>query len=184
MNYLNIDSIKFPTNVSPIINLANYYAKGTAPKIVGQMTDLIQEFTGTSIKEWGIWYLKRHPNAINDATKKIMSKLMEFKDAMAQIDEKVVEQWVKDLVIVKTFVGLKYQEAILKKLAEIKRKNFKMANPEEEAKGIDGFIDDIPVSIKPDTYKQKTSLPEVIGLKIIFYSKDKDGIKIDLSEII
>ncbi len=38
----------------------------------------------------------------------------------------MVEQWVKDLVIVKTFGGLRFHEAILKKGAEIKRANSRL----------------------------------------------------------
>jgi len=34
-----------------------------------------------------------------------------------------------------------------------------MAVPEEEAKGIDGYIGDIPISIKPQTYESKQMLP-------------------------
>jgi len=55
------------------------------------------------------------------------------------------------LVLVKTFIGLKFQEAILKKVASIMGKTYRLTKPEEEAKGIDGFIGDIPVSIKPST---------------------------------
>ena len=35
-----------------------------------------------------------------------------------------------------------------------------------------------PVIIKPDTYRTKSSLMEKLPDKIIFYSKSKDGIKI------
>jgi hypothetical protein len=56
--------------------------------------------------------------------------------------------------------------------------------PEEESKGIDGFIGDIPVSIKPSTYKVKGSLPETISCKVIYYEKIKDGIVVDYSEIL
>ncbi|MDO9028103.1 MAG: MjaI family restriction endonuclease, partial [Candidatus Roizmanbacteria bacterium] len=56
--------------------------------------------------------------------------------------------------------------------------------PYEESKGIDGLIGDIPVSIKPVTYKIKKGLSENIKLKIIYYEKLKDGIEVDYSEII
>ena len=46
----------------------------------------------------------------------------------------MVEQWVRDLVIVKTFAGLRFQEAILKKGAEIKGTGYRFANPDEESK--------------------------------------------------
>jgi hypothetical protein len=78
---------------------------------------------------------------------------------------------------------LRFQEAILKKGAEIKGTTYRLATPVEESKGIDGYIGDIPVSIKPYSYKVKASLPEHIEAKIIYYNKVKDGIEVDYTEI-
>jgi len=61
---------------------------------------------------------------------------------------------------VKTFAGLKFQEAILKRGARIKGTHWRWSKPDEESKGIDGYIGNIPVSIKPFTYEVKASLPE------------------------
>lgn len=102
---------------------------------------------------------------------------------MSKIDRAAVEQWVRDLVIVKTFTGLRFQEAILKKGAELKRTGYRLASPGEESEGIDGYIGDIPVSIKPHTYAAKTGLPEFINVKLIFYKKVDGGIEVDYGEI-
>jgi len=182
--YLDIETPEFPKYVAPLINLANQYAQGTRPKIVGQMSELIQEFQGKTLREWEEWYLKIKPDAIREATEKILLKLKELKNALNKIDRATVEQWVRDLVIVKTFAGLRFQEAILKKGAEIKGTNYRLAEPDEESKGIDGFIGDIPVSIKPHTYEVKSALPEHIETKIIYYSKIDDGIEVDYGEIL
>ena len=45
-------------------------------------------------------------------------------------------------------------------------------------------IGDISVSIKPYTYEVKAALLEHIGIKIIFYRKIDDGIKVDYGEIL
>jgi hypothetical protein len=182
--YLDIETPEFPKYVSPLINLANRYAQGTRPKVVGQMSELIQEFEGKTLREWEEWYLKKNPDAIRNATEKILLKLKELKNALSKIDQATVEQWVRDLVIVKTFAGLRFQEAILKKGAEIKRTSYRLAEPDEESKGIDGYIGNIPVSIKPHTYKVKSELPEHIGTKIIYYRKVDDGIEVDYGEIL
>ncbi len=182
--YLEIETPEFPKYVSPLINLANQYAQGTRPRIVGQMSELIQQFTGKKMSEWEKWYLEQKPEAIKAATEKILKKLENFRDALDKTDESVVEQWVRDLVIVKTFIGLRFQEAILKKGADIKGTNYHLSNPEDEAKGIDGYIGDIPVSIKPHTYKVKAALPEHIAKKIIYYKKVDKGIEVDYGEIL
>lgn len=182
--YLEIQNPKFPKYVAPLINLANQYAQATRPKVVGQMSNLIQEFKGKTLSEWEEWYLKKKPEAIKNATEKIFKKLKELKNTINKIDKKIVEEWVKDLVIVKTFIGLRFQEAILKKGAEIKGTNYRLAEPDEESKGIDGYIGDIPVSIKPYTYRTKAALPEHIDVKIIYYTKIAHGIEVDYGEIL
>lgn len=55
----------------------------------------------------------------------------------------------------------------------MKKVSYSLSNPQEESKGIDGFIGDIPVSIKPITYKTKNMLNEKIEVKFIFYEKRK-----------
>lgn len=180
---LDIETPEFPKYVAPLINLANQYAQGTRPKIVGQMSDLIQHFTGKTLSEWEEWYLEQKPEAIKTATERILQKLKDFRNAIDKIDHSMVEQWVRDLVVVKTFFGLRFQEVVLKKGAEIKRTSYRLSEPEEESKGIDGYIGDIPVSIKPHTYKAKAALPEHIATKIIYYKKLKDGIEVDYEEI-
>ncbi len=108
---LEISSPTFPKYVTQIINLANQNAQWTRPRVVGQLSDLIRVFSGKTIKEWEKWYLEKYPDAIKDAKEKIMEMVKNIKDAINKIDENMVNEWVKDLVIVKTFLGLKFQEA-------------------------------------------------------------------------
>lgn len=183
LSYLRIEKPEFPKYVSPLINFANFYARGTVPEIVGQMTDLIQQFPGKSLSEWEEWYLAQNPDGIIRAIDIILQKLEELKDILSKIDRSTVEKWVKDLVIVKTYVGLRFQQAILKKGSEIRKCSFRISSPEEESQGIDGYIGETPVSIKPDTYEAKASLPENIKVKIIYYKKIKDGIEVDYSNV-
>jgi len=182
--YLNIETPDFPKYVSQILNLANQNAGGTRPGIVGKMSELIQQFSGKTLSDWEKWYQKTHPQAIKQATQKILAMVKNLREAMNEIDERMVEKWVKDLVILKTFLGLRFQKAILKKVAEVKKSPYREANFQEEGRGIDGYIGDIPVSIKPETYKTKSFLPEKLGAKIIYYKKVKDGIEIDYSELL
>jgi hypothetical protein len=181
---LEILKPEFPKYATQIINLANQNAQGTRPRVVGQLTELIQEFTGRTLEEWEQWYVQRYPDAIENARKKILLMLGNMKDTMNRIDEDMVNVWVRDLVIVQTFLGLKFQEAILKKAAEIKGVGYRLAEKADESKGIDGYIGKIPVSIKPDTYKIKKSLREDIKVKMIYYKKIKNGIEVDYSEVI
>jgi len=180
---LEIPSPSFPKYVTQIINLANQNAQGTRPKVVGQLSDLIQEFPGKKFEEWKAWYLEKHPDAIKNARGKIFDMVEKIKHAVNEIDENMVNEWAKDLVLVKTFLGLKFQEAVLKKAAEIKGVDYRLSDNTEESKGIDGYVGDIPVSIKPDTYKIKKGLSEQIGAKLIYYKKLKTSIEVDYTEL-
>jgi hypothetical protein len=136
------------------------------------------------LKEWEEWYLTKHPEALSQAATKVFEMVENFKDVMTKIDKEMVEKWVKDLVILKTFIGLKFQEAILKSVASELNRTYRLATPEEESQGIDGLIGEKPVSIKPTSYEMKKSLSETIEVPFIFYEKLKDGIKITFDESI
>lgn len=88
----------------------------------------------------------------------------------------MVERWVHDLVVVKTFIGMKCQKAILIKVAELEGKDWRLSSVLDESKGIDGYVGDEPVSIKPSTYKTKNALRELISVRMIYYEKAKDGV--------
>jgi len=182
-NLAGIETLEFPKYTTQIMNLANQNAQGTRPKIVGQMSDLINEFPGKLFDEWSDWYQEKHPEAIEIATEKIFHMVQCLKVAINEIDKELVRKWVEDLVVNKTFTGMKFQQAILKVLSEKLETTYKPSNPEEEAKGIDGYIGDKPVSIKPSTYKMMNRLPENIDIAIITYEKGKTGITVDYSSL-
>ncbi len=182
LTLLETEASFFSKYSTQILNLANQNAQGTRPSVVGQMSDLIQEFKGNKIKDWEEWYLEKHPEAISIAANRIFEMVNNFKDVMTKIDKDMVERWVKDLVIIKTFIGLKFQEAILKSVANYFKTSYRLAQPAEESLGIDGIIGEKAVSIKPITYEAKKALSEVIEAPILFYEKVKDGIKITFAE--
>jgi hypothetical protein len=47
------DEPEFPKYATQIMNLANQNAQGTRPRVVGQMSELIQEFRGRRFNEIG-----------------------------------------------------------------------------------------------------------------------------------
>ena len=175
---------EFPRYTTQIMNLANQNAQGTRPRVVGQLSELIKECPEKTYEGWKDWYLSKYPKAIENATEKISKMMNNLKKAIGVIDKSMIRKWVKDLVLEKTFIGLRFQEAILKKVAKIKNTDYRLSEAKEESQGIDGFIGNIPVSIKPTTYKTKNALREEIKTKIIFYNKTKSGLEIDADQIL
>lgn len=176
----------FPKYTSQLINWANQNAQGTRPKIVGQMSELFPEFgestDNITIDNWEKWYLDKYPDAIENATKKIYEQVENLKEAIKLIDKDMVRDWVTDLVINKTYNGMYVQKAILASLAERVDKEYRLATPAEESMGIDGYVGEVPYSIKPDAYKSMNRLSENIHVKMIYYTKTKTGIKVEVEE--
>ena len=157
---------EFPKYTTQVINLVNGNAGGTRPKVVGQMSELIQEFPGKTIQEWIEWYGAKQPEAVDKATEKIYEMYLAMQKAFTQIDKEL------------TFCGLKFQEAILKYIADELHVSYRLATIEEEAQNVDGYVNDKPVQIKATSYRLKNTA-EVIEVPIIFYDKKKDGVVIE-----
>ena len=178
----NASQYPFPKYTTMLINQINQTAQGTRSKVVGQMSELIQEFDGQTLDEWIDWYNERQPNAVEAATEKIYNQFLKQKEAMMLIDKQLIREWVKDLVYTKTFCGLKVQQAIISFIAGKLGKDWRLANKEEESKCIDGYIGNKPIQIKSSTYKKENHLNEVIEVPIIYYEKKKDGLNVEYNE--
>lgn len=59
------------------------------------MSELIQQFPGKSLPEWEEWYLQQKPEALTNATGKILQKLTEFQEVLA----KTAELWKNGFAI-------------------------------------------------------------------------------------
>lgn len=177
---------EFPKYTTQLINLANQNSGGTRPKVVGQLSDLFPEFVSSGAKvtpnNWKIWYENKFPENKKIATQKILDHIQNLKEAITLIDEEMVEKWVEDLITYKTYNGIYIQKTILAFLAEKEKTNYRMATPDEEAKGIDGYVGNVPYSIKPYSYKSKMGLPETIDVKMIYYKKENKKWQIDVEE--
>ena len=176
----------FPKYTTQLINLAGQNSQGTRPPVVGQLSELIQIFmqetNNLTINGWAEWYNDKYPKAIDNATDKIYAQVLKLQEAIKLIDRKMVREWVVDLIVNKTFNGLCVQNSILAYLSEISNKSYRLSTPEEESKGIDGFVGNKAYSIKPMTYKTMNRLPEQIKVSMIYYEKVTNGLKIEVEE--
>lgn len=170
--------ITFPKYTTQLMNIANRNSQATRPRHVGQLSELIQQFDGDDYDDWVAWYTERRPQAIAAASQKIYQMVVKMRRAMDRIDEAMVKKWTRDLILTKTYIGLRFQKSILKQIAARKNTTFRLATPGEEARGIDGFIGSTPVSVKPYSYQSKAELNEQIDVAIIYYKKVRGGLKV------
>jgi site-specific DNA-methyltransferase (adenine-specific) len=77
----------FPRYTTQLINLANQNAQGTRPRVVGQLSELINECPEKTYEGWKNWYLKKHPTAVKNATEKIDEMVNNLKGAINLIDK-------------------------------------------------------------------------------------------------
>ena len=138
---------------------------------VGKMHEFFGRRKFRSKNEWIKWYEKNYPDTIQKAVNKIWENIVEF-----GIDRKKhrrykphIKNFVRHLVLHKTYTGLKIQEAILVKLAELKRSDYKWSSSKQDSQGTDGFVGNIPITVKPDTCKYKKHP----GVKRINYTINK-----------
>lgn len=171
-----VDNPKYTTYLlRPAVNLS----QSNRPRVVGQMSDIIEEFRqkhpdGT-FEDWVNYYETEYDGdeRLEEATEIAYPMVEKMRDAFEQIDEEMTHDFLRDLVLFKTYEGFDIQEAILRKLGEMYDTEITRATAEDESKGIDGYVGDQPVQIKPTTYPD--DLQEGIDVPIVTYDENKSN---------
>lgn len=181
--------INFPKYTTQLLNPANRFAQSTRDDVVGNMNELSKEFRekhpeGT-FDDWVNFYFEEHDGEqrIEDATEKMYPMVEDMKEAFRQVDRRMTQDFVRDLVLFKTYEGFDIQEVILRKLGDKFGTENRRATAEEEREGIDGYIGDQPVQVKPESYKD--NLQDDIGVPIVYYDENKSNkaMTVDISEL-
>jgi len=183
---------EFPKYTTQIMNTANQNSQGTRPPTVGQLNEIIEEYKeeypNGDFDDWREFYIEEYDGDenIEEATDKVFEMVVKMREAAEEIDREMVNRWVKDLVLYKTYTGLgRHEEAILKKLANEFEMDYELGTATDESKGIDGYLGDQPVSVKPITYKQKARLQEDIAAPIVYYEdySSSEALKLHIDEL-
>ena len=130
--------IDFPKYTTQLLNPANRFAQSTRDDVVGNMSELIEEFRqehpdGT-FDDWVEFYFEEYngKERIKDATDQMYPMVEKMKEAFEQVDKEMTRDFVRDLVLFKTYEGFDIQEAILRKLGKKFNTEVRKATPEEE----------------------------------------------------
>ena len=176
---LSLPAITLPKYSSNVINKANGYARATRPENVSQVSETIKEFRDDitvpnhSYEEWVKWYESRYPEAISKATNEAWDKFQSVLRSLATVKKEDIEAWERDFIISKTYSGLMVQDAIIRLIAEDLGVPSRLGNTADEQKGIDGYINGVPVQIKSDTFEQDNHNERFAdGIVMIYYTKD------------
>ncbi len=94
--------------------------------------------------------------------------------AIQKIDKPLIDKWVEDLVLYKSYTGIVIQGIALKMIAKQYNKSHRRAAPKEESNGIDGYIGDVPMQIKPRNGENYNVLRlisnEIFGIYVFSYT--------------
>lgn len=166
-------SMNFPKYVYPLIDTANFIVGGSRSCNVGKLHNLIKKRKFNSLNEWKKWYSKNYPYAIENSSTKIAETIISFIESITHSKRiskkrkkciyKYSKEFLSNLIFDKTFVGMKIQEVILIKLSKMMQSNYTWASGSDDSKGIDGYVGNIPISIKPVTcrFKKKPGVKRV-----------------------
>lgn len=180
---------EFPKYTTQFLNPANQNAQSTRPNVVGQVSDIIEEFRGEhphgSYRDWMVFYYDEYDgeDRLQEATERLFEMVTKMRQAIQQIDVEMCRAYVEDLVLYQTYRGFDIQEAIFRKLSEVYGLEYRRSSADAESKGIDGYLGEQPVSIKPATYLD--TLQEDIRAPIVFYEEysTSDALKVRLTQL-
>lgn len=180
------DTPKYTTYLlNPAINLS----QSNRPEVVGQMSDIIEEFREAhpegTFEDWVEFYFEEYngEERLEESAKKAYPMVEKMRNAFEQIDEEMTRRYIRDLVLFKTYEGFDIQETILRKLGDMYDAEVRRATASEESKGIDGYIGAQAVQIKPNTHKD--NLQETFDVPVVYYDENKTNkaMTVDISEL-
>lgn len=147
------DRSSFPLYTKPILNIATQNSKATQVKNVGSMKEQWTSFLesgGRSVEDWERWY---YDNGGEQKLQKATDKLFEMLNKMP-LDHKIftrelAQEYILDLVINKTHYGMSGEYHAVLAAAQYFGMKYRFSTAEEESQGIDAWIGDYPVQVKP-----------------------------------
>lgn len=174
------DNSQFKSNVDDLSNcvktLRMILSTHSTKKCVGDMTKIVSLSKAKTIDEFRNEYLN---SEYGDKFIKSREKYVDFiksrhMDRRYYTDD-FVREYFERKVINESFVGIKNQNIICEYLANKFNTTWKMATSKEDSNGIDAYIGDKPIQVKPISYAAGKSS------KYVYYDKENDKILYDES---
>lgn len=184
------EEFEFPKYASTILNAAMNTAGANKAHTVGQTSEIRkefrQEYPDGTYEDWVDFYNREYngEERIDEAIEKTHQMLQNFKEVIDEIDKEMVRDYIHEFIYYKTPQGFDDEQVIFEKLAEVYDKEYQNSTAEEEPEGIDGYLDDQPVSIKPESFKRKGD-PDEIDAPVVYYEdfSTTNKLVLDVSEL-
>lgn len=177
------DRCDFPTNTKPILNIATQNSQATRPKVVGSVKEFFSEFLkinqGKSVDDWEKFYYthKQGQAKIRAATDRLHTYLNKMPVDYTVFTRDIAENYILDLVINKTHYGMSGEYHAVLATAKYFDLPYRFSTAEEEKQGIDAWIGDHPVQVKPHDSVAKHHVRNVVDVEktlVITYEAKAD----------
>lgn len=173
-----MQNIKFKKGVSTILNKCCQWTKVFSMHNIGCIKENFIDFKekdGQTLEQWQDYFSNEiSSKKIEDMTNKVWSYLEEIKNNINELDKDDVKEYIEDVLFKKTFNGLNIEIEIIKEISNKYNYEYKFSNHIDEREGIDGFINNIPIQIKPNTYKN-TNYWNTNKCYTVYYIINKDN---------
>lgn len=142
----------WPKYSTQLMNIAAQNCKAFDKKSLGSCKELWLEMRSKGIRgtfeNWVNFY-SQTPGYKNIpvAAQKIHTMLTKMQ--IGGIDLSMCEDYVKEVILNKTHMGMGGEEMAIEAVANFFSKDFRFSTAEEESQGIDGWIDGKPAQVKP-----------------------------------
>lgn len=181
-HYVNIvESTRreWPKYSTQLLNLASQNCKATSPKNVGSVKELWLAMRKNGIpgtlQNWINYYNTVYgQDRLIEAGSKI--HLMLKKMNITGITLEMCIDYAMEVVYNKTHMGLGGEEMAIEAVAKFFKLSFKFSSREEESIGIDGWIGNKPVQVKPHNSAFKSHVhnhPDTDKILLITYEEKK-----------
>lgn len=145
---------QWPKYATQLLNIATQNSKATHAKTNGSVKEMWLKMRSKGINgtldNWTKFYQQERGGEQNliEAGQKVYAMLQKM--GIPWITEEMCIDYIKELVYNKTHMGLGGEEMAIQAVARYYGKTYRFSNAKEEAQGIDGWVGDKPVQVKPE----------------------------------
>ena len=157
---------------------------------IGSCYDLFRTCRPKTLKAWSKLYFHKHGDLFEKSIDDLYFHLTEgvkvlygFKSIRKQRKEEMKENlrnFAKSLVIDRTYYGFAIQEALFVFLSKEYQLEYEESSDKEDSRQVDGYLDEIPFSVKPSTFRYSSEYGKKRNVRQITYEANEEGIAIYL----
>lgn len=182
--------LEYPRYTTKIMNLACHTSQATNRSSVGSLDEILEEFEAEhpdgTFEDWVEYYNKRYNGEVKvqRAAKKTYDMVENMREAIDLITYDMVEQWVEDLILYKSYMGFDAREVIIPKLGRELQVSSRLAGPEEMAEGISGYLGEQPICLRSTKHDKGPAMYEDTDIPVVYYEEtDSGGYRVEMKEL-